>query len=236
MNHLLEAPLALAAGVFTVASPCILPVLPILFGSAAGVSIKTSGNASERTFGRNGPLMTMAGFIVTFTAFGLLLGAASSAVHVAQETLRNLSLLLLGGFGLLRIWSRPYDWLVARLPSFPVPSGGGFLLGASLGAVWTPCAGPVLASILVLVAGAQDIARSAWLLFLYAIGAAVPMLAILLGGQAVTQRVRVLARHSARLQQVFSVLIVVTALAMYLQYDVLVYARAADFFPQLKGL
>ncbi|HEX8605019.1 MAG TPA: cytochrome c biogenesis CcdA family protein [Pseudoduganella sp.] len=237
MNHLLEAPLALAAGVFTVASPCILPVLPILFGTAAGASANTSGNAPARTFGRNGPFMTMAGFIVTFTAFGMLLGAASSAVHVAQETLRNLSLLLLGVFGLLRIWSRPYDWLVARLPSFPLPAGGGgFQLGASLGAVWTPCAGPVLASILVLVAGAQDVARSAWLLFLYAVGAAVPMLAILLGGQAVTQRVRVLARHSARLQQVSGVLIVATALAMYLQYDVLVYARAADFFPQLKGL
>ncbi|WBS01482.1 cytochrome c biogenesis CcdA family protein [Pseudoduganella sp. SL102] len=223
MNHL-EAPLALAAGVFTVASPCILPVLPILFGSAAGAS------------GRSRPFMTMAGFIVTFTAFGLLLGAASSAVHVAQETLRNASLLLLGGFGLLRIWSRPYDWLMAKLPAFPLPSfrdsaSGGFLLGASLGAVWTPCAGPVLASILVLVAGAQDIARSAWLLFLYAAGAAVPMLAILLGGQAVTGRVRLLARHSARLQQVFGVLIVATALAMYLQYDVLIYAKAADYFP-----
>jgi cytochrome c biogenesis protein CcdA len=93
----------------------------------------------------------------------------------------------------------------------------------------------VLASILVLVAGAQDVGRSAWLLFLYAVGAAVPMLAILLGGQAVTQRVRVLARHSAGLQRAFGVLIVATALAMYLQYDVLIYAKAADFFPQLKG-
>ncbi|GGY08405.1 cytochrome c biogenesis protein CcdA [Massilia dura] len=227
MNHLLEAPLALAAGVFTVASPCILPVLPILFGTAAG-----SAGAPP---GRTRPFMTMAGFIVTFTAFGLLLGAASSAVHVAQETLRNVSLLLLGAFGLLRVWSRPYDWLVAKLPSLPVPSpgmtaGGGFLLGASLGAVWTPCAGPVLASILVLVVGAQDVARSAWLLFLYAVGAAVPMLAILLGGQAVTQRVRLLSRHSGRLQQLAGVLIAGTALAMYLQYDVLIYAKAADFF------
>ena len=69
-----------------------------------------------------------------------------------------------------------------------------------------------------------------------AVGAALPMLAILLGGQAVTRRVRLLARHGLRLQQVFGVLIVLTALAMYLQYDVLVYAKAADFFPQLKGL
>jgi cytochrome c biogenesis protein CcdA len=224
MNHLLEAPLAFGAGLFTVASPCILPVLPFLFGA---------GTAARDT---RQPLRTMAGFILTFTAAGLLLGAASSAVHVAQETLRNASLLLLGVFGLLRIWSRPYDWLVAKLPSLPAPSGGGFLLGASLGAVWTPCAGPVLASILVLVAGAQDITRSAWLLFLYALGAAIPMLGILYGGQAATQRVRVLARHSERLQQGFGLLIVLTAVAMYLQYDVLVYAKAAALFPTLKGL
>ncbi|QGZ38969.1 cytochrome c biogenesis protein CcdA [Pseudoduganella flava] len=227
MNHLLESPLAFGAGLFTVASPCILPVLPILLGA---------GSASREDVR---PLRTIAGFVITFTFVGMLLGAASSAVHVAQETLRNASLLLLGVFGLLRIWSRPYDWLVAKLPSVPVPAQGGFLLGASLGAVWTPCAGPVLASILVLVAGAQDVARSAWLLFLYALGAALPMLAILAGGQAVTGRVRLLARHSQRLQQVFGVLIVATAIAMYLQYDVLVYAKAASLFPnlpQLKGL
>jgi len=62
------------------------------------------------------------------------------------------------------------------------------------------------------------------------------MLAIIYGGQYITRRVRVVARHAPRLQQIFGVLVVLTALAIYLQYDVLVYARIATFLPSLKGL
>ncbi|WP_457831760.1 cytochrome c biogenesis CcdA family protein, partial [Staphylococcus aureus] len=67
---------------------------------------------------------------------------------------------------------------------------GGFVLGMTLGVVWTPCAGPVLGSILTLVATSSELAKSALLLFVYALGAGVPMLAIAYGGQYVTTRVR----------------------------------------------
>ena len=238
MHNLLESPLALLAGLLTIASPCILPVMPILLG--------TSVDRPDRVR----PLFIVAGFILTFASFAMLLGAVSSVVHVAQEALRNTGIALLALSGLLRLWPRPYDWLVARLqqplqrigasvaPGLKAGSsnGGGLVLGMSLGAVWTPCAGPVLASILVLVVKAQDLGWSAWLLTLYAIGAAIPMLAIIYGGQYMTQRVRVVARFAPRLQQGFGVLVMVTALAIYLQYDILAYAWIADFFPSLKGL
>ena len=106
----------------------------------------------------------------------------------------------------------------------------------SLGAVWTPCAGPVLAAILALVVKAQAPAWSAALLAAYALGAGMPMLAIIYGGQAATTRVRLLSRHAHRLQQVFGALVVATAAAIYLQYDVLAYAWASAYFPTLKGL
>ena len=73
---------------------------------------------------------------------------------------------------------------------------GGFLLGTTLGLVWTPCAGPVLGSILTVVATSKDTAWASTLLVVYAIGAAIPMLAIAYGGQAVTTRVRSIARIS----------------------------------------
>jgi hypothetical protein len=63
-----------------------------------------------------------------------------------------------------------------------------------------------------------------------------PMLAIIYGGQYITRRVRVLARHTHRIQQVFGVLVMLTALAIYLQYDVLAYAWIASYLPALKGL
>jgi cytochrome c-type biogenesis protein len=238
VHNLIEAPLAFLAGLLTIASPCILPVMPILFG--------TSVDRPDRVR----PLFIIAGFIVAFASLAMLLGAVSSTVHIAQQALRNSAIALLGLSGLLRLWPRPYDWLVASvqaplgrlwpaaLTGAPAGTGnaGGFVLGMSLGAVWTPCAGPVLASILVLVVKAQDLHWSGLLLALYAIGAAIPMLAIIYGGQFITRRVRVLARHTHRIQQVFGVLVMLTALVIYLQYDVLAYAWIASYLPALKGL
>jgi cytochrome c biogenesis protein CcdA len=234
MNNLIEAPLALLAGVLTIASPCVLPILPIVLGSTL------------QRVNRVRPLFIVAGFVLTFAALGMLLASASQHVVVAHETLRLTGIVMLMLTGLLMLWRRPYEWLMAHAgnalnrigPSAGSDSSGnlgGFLLGMSLGAVWTPCAGPVLASILVLVAKAQDIGWSATLLILYAIGAGIPMLIIAYGGQFITTRVRVIARHTHRLQQVFGVLILLTGLAIYLQYDVLIYAWIADFYPTLKG-
>ena len=72
----------------------------------------------------------------------------------------------------------------------------------------------MLASVLALVASEQNSAQAAGLLLAYALGAGLPMLAIAYGGQAVSQRVRVLARHGGRIRQVFGVLVIATAVAM----------------------
>ncbi|MEO5931956.1 MAG: cytochrome c biogenesis CcdA family protein [Duganella sp.] len=232
MNHLIELPLATLAGVLTIASPCVLPILPIVLGSTLQRSNPTR------------PLFIVAGFVVTFAALGMLLASASQHVVIAQETLRLAGIGMLMLTGLLMLWRRPYEWLMGRMGGLLNVGGpsadsggnaGGFVLGMSLGAVWTPCAGPVLASILVLVAKAQDIGWSATLLVLYALGAGIPMLVIAYGGQFMATRVRVLARHSHRLIQIFGVLILLTGLAIYFQYDVVIYAALADFFPTLKG-
>jgi len=153
---------------------------------------------------------------------------------------RSTSIVLLALFGLVRIWPEPYDRLIARvggpLQRLAAAGGtgsgnaGGFVLGLSLGAVWTPCAGPVLASILVLAAKAQDLVQSSTLLLVFAIGAGVPMLVIAYGGQAIATRVRGLSRYTQRLQQGFGVLLVLTAIAIYFQYDVLAYAWIANLF------
>ncbi|OZI26483.1 cytochrome C biogenesis protein [Bordetella genomosp. 9] len=226
---LIDPPLALLAGVLTIASPCVLPLLPVVLGSSV-----------ERA-GRLRPLFIVAGFVLAFAALGILLGLLSHSSGQVQEAVRSTSIVLLALFGLARLWPRPYDWLMARLGG-PVQrvaalganagsgNAGGFLLGMSLGAVWTPCAGPVLASILLLAARAQDVGQSSLLLLLYAIGAGIPMLAIAYGGKLVVGRVRRVARHAASLQRAFGVLLILTAAAIYFQYDVLAYAWIAGLF------
>lgn len=223
----IDPPIALLAGVSTIASPCVLPLLPVVLGSSV-----------ERA-GRLRPLFIVAGFVLAFAALGILLGLLSHASGRVQEAVRASSIVLLLLFGLARLWPRPYDRLMARLggplqriaalgDAGGAGNAGGFLLGVSLGAVWTPCAGPVLASILVLAARAQDIGHSSLLLLLYAIGAGMPMLAIAYGGKVAVRRVGRIARHTPVLQRAFGVLLILTAIAIYFQYDVLAYAWIAN--------
>ena len=226
---------ALLAGVVTVAAPCTLPVLPILLGASIG---ETS---------RARPAFIALGFIVSFAAVVVTFSAVTHVAGIDQDTLRTGAVVLLLGFGLLMIWPRlfeplsaPFRALVNRVDSVLVraPGGntGGFLLGTSLGLVWTPCAGPVLASILTLIASSNDLKWGALLLTVYAIGAAIPMLAIAYGGQVVTTRVRSVARISHRLQQGFGVVVVAFAVATYFQYDTLITAWLSDFYPTGKIL
>ena len=235
MHSIFDLPLATLAGILTIASPCVLPILPILLGTSLAQHSRTR------------PLFIAAGFVITFASLGMLLSVVSSQVDMAQEALRHTGIALLALAGLMRLWPAPYDWLMARAgplldrigasgAAAGDGNGGGFVLGMSLGAVWTPCAGPVLASILALVARAQDPAWSALLLTTYAIGAGIPMLAIAYGGQVATTSVRQLARHAEGLQKGFGALVLLTAIALYFQYDVLVYAWLADSLPQLKGI
>jgi cytochrome c biogenesis protein CcdA len=222
--------LALLAGILTIAAPCTLPMLPILLGASLGQT------------GKARPAWIALGFVISFSAVALLLSAITRVFDFDPNSLRTGAAILLLGFGLLMIWPMPFEWLSIRLSGLTnsVPSGGtgfrqgnigGFVLGTTLGLVWTPCAGPVLGSILTVVATSKDTAWASVLLVAYAIGAAIPMLAIAYGGQAVTARVRGIARISPRLQQGFGVVVIAFAIASYFQYDTLIVAWLTAFYP-----
>jgi cytochrome c-type biogenesis protein len=218
--------LALLAGVVTVAAPCTLPMLPILLGASVGQT------------GKVRPAMIALGFVMSFSMVALLLGAITRVFDFDPSTLRTGAAILLLGFGLLMIWPAPFEWLSIRFGGFsgnsPAPRQGmigGLVLGTTLGLVWTPCAGPVLGSILTIAATSKDTAWASLLLVVYAIGAALPMLVIAYGGQAVTTRVRSVARIAPRLQQGFGIVVIAFALLSYFQYDTLIVAWLTAFYP-----
>jgi cytochrome c-type biogenesis protein len=221
--------LALLAGVVTVAAPCTLPMLPILLGASVGQT------------GKARPAMIALGFVISFSAAALLLSAITRIFDFDPSSLRTAAAILLLGFGLLMIWPTPFEWLSVRVTGLATSSAGsatsrqgnigGFVLGTTLGLVWTPCAGPVLGSILTVVATSRDTAWASTLLVVYAIGAAIPMLAIAHGGQAVTTRIRSIARISPRLQQGFGIVVIAFAIASYFQYDTLIVAWLTAFYP-----
>jgi cytochrome c biogenesis protein CcdA/thiol-disulfide isomerase/thioredoxin len=174
-------PVAFLAGVITAVSPCVLPVLPIvLAGGADG--------------GRRRPYAIVAGLVVSFTVFTLSASALLSALGLPQDTLRDVAIallfvvaatLLVPQLGLLI--EAPLSRL-SRRPS--VDLGGGFLLGASLGLVFVPCAGPVLATVSVLAAEHRVGLRLVALTLFYAAGAGTVLLLIAIGGRRVTGRLR----------------------------------------------
>src|SRR5437879_8881334 len=197
---MLNLALALLAGIVTIAAPCTLPVLPILLGASVGHTSRLR------------LAMIALGFVLSFSVVALALSAVTRIFDFDPNCLRTGAAILLLGFGLLMIWPAPFEWLSIRISGLTnVGSAGitsrqgttgGFVLGTTLGLVWTPCAGPVLGSILTVVATSRDTAWARVLLVVYAIGAALPMLAIAYGGQAVPTRVRVLDSHHPKMNQI----------------------------------
>lgn len=225
---MLNAVLALFAGVATIAAPCTLPVLPILLGASIGRA------------NRLRPAAIALGFVISFSFVALALNALTRVFDFDPNVLRDGATALLALFGLLMIFPAAYERLGGWINLPTIDTGelaaqrgaaGGLLLGAALGLVWTPCAGPILASILTLVATSTDIATSSGLLVLYALGAAIPMLAIAYGGQALTTRVRSIARFAPRLRQAFGVIVIAIAAATWLHYDTQIVAWLTNFYP-----
>ena len=199
--------IGLAAGFITAISPCVLPVLPIVFAGGA-------------TGGRRKPFAIIAGLVLSFTAFTLFGVWLLRKLGLPEDLLRNLAiaLLFLVAATLLfpkveEIVQRPFLRLTRR-PSGDL--GGGLLLGASLGLVFVPCAGPVLAAITV-VGATQDVGfRAVVLTLAYAIGAAIPMLLVAIGGRAGMNALR---PHAHRIRQVLGVVVGLTALAIAFNVD-----------------
>ncbi|HUO49919.1 MAG TPA: cytochrome c biogenesis protein CcdA, partial [Acidimicrobiales bacterium] len=186
------------AGVIAGISPCIVPVLPVVLVAGA-----TGTDVAAR---RRRSVAVVAGLVVAFSVLTLAGSAVLSALGLPQDLLRDLGLVVLGlfGLGLLvpavgRLVERPFARL--RGPQ-PRASAGGFVLGLGLGAVFVPCAGPVLAAITVLGATHHVGLGGALLTLSFAVGAAVPLLALALAGDALVDRTAALRTRTPLLRTV----------------------------------
>jgi len=202
---------AFVAGVITSLSPCMLPVLPlILAGSASSMD-------------RRRPYVIIAGLVLSFTVFTLAGAALLSALGLPEDLLRDLAIaaMLVMAASLLSrrvawLLERPFLFLTRRSPS---TDGNGLVLGLSLGLVFVPCAGPVLAAVSVLTASGDVGPRIVLVTGAYAIGAAIPMLAIAIGGQRLTSGVKFLRTHAVSTRMVAGVLMGAGALAIAFGLD-----------------
>ena len=168
---------AFGAGLFTVLSPCVLPILPIVFGSA-----------SSR--GRLDSLALAAGVAVSFTAVGLFIATIGFSLGVDETLFHRLAGAMLVVFGLVLLTPRLQVALETALGPFSTWAGGkdaGFeasgpmgqaALGALLGAVWSPCVGPTLGAASLLASQGKNLPAVAATMLVFGLGASLPLLAV----------------------------------------------------------
>ncbi|HCR81469.1 MAG TPA: hypothetical protein DIV47_03255 [Candidatus Pacebacteria bacterium] len=205
---------AFLAGIVTILSPCILPVLPIVLAGSVGE-------------GKKRPLGIVAGFVLSFTFFTLFLTILISRLGVSADALRNVAVVVILFFGASLLLPQLQVWLEKLFSRFSQLApreqkdgfGGGFLLGISLGLLWTPCVGPILASVISLALIGSVTSTALLITLAYALGTGLPMLAITYGGRRLLDKTPWITKNLKRIQQLFGVVMILTALAIYLQWD-----------------
>jgi cytochrome c biogenesis protein CcdA/thiol-disulfide isomerase/thioredoxin len=218
--------IAFVAGMVTAISPCVLPVLPIVFaGSATGE--------------RRRPFAVIAGLVASFTTFTLAAAALLSALGLPDDLLRNIAIgvVLAMGLGLLipqigHLLERPFRALGRRLPG---DVGGGFLLGVSLGLLFTPCAGPIIAAVATVAATERFTASAVFVTLAYALGAGLVLLGLALlarRGLSLTP----LKQRAPFVRRVLGATIVAAAIVMALGLDTRLATKVPGYTQALQGL
>ena len=202
--------IAFGAGVLSVLSPCVLPLLPAIMAYS-----------SER--GKLRPLAIVIGLCISFTAMGVIFSAFGSAVYAYRGYMETIAEITIIALGIVMLFDLPvFDRLSALAPQLTSRSTqgaglfGGLLLGLSLGIVWIPCIGPLIGSVLMTVIPAGDILYGGTVLFIYSLGLAIPMLGIAYATSALTGQVRGLSRHSMLIRRIAGGVLILVGLGMVL--------------------
>ncbi len=214
------------AGAATALSPCVLPVLPIALSAGA-------------TGGRRRPLGIVAGLAVSFTFATVALVYVISALGLPDDLLRKLAIFVLLAFGVSLmippVAARLEAWLsrFAGIAGGPRSGGGdgfwsGVAVGGSLGFVYAPCAGPILAGVITVSASQSFSSGRLAVALSYGLGSAVVLYFLMLGGRRV---IAPLARRGTGFQVAMGAVMVVVALAMLGNYDVKFQNRIASSLP-----
>lgn len=230
--------LGLLGGFITGISPCILPVLPVIFFAGGADSARSGPDAEQGGDGRRRasrwrPYQVVGGLVVSFSLLTLLGTLVLSALRLPQDLIRVLGIgfLVLVGLGMIlprlqHLLEKPFS----RLPQRQVdPRRGGFLVGLALGMVYVPCAGPVLAAIAVAGATGSIGADTVALTCSFAVGTAVPLLFFALAGRGLAERMKSFRRRQKGIRAAAGALMICLALALALDLPARIQRAVPDY-------
>lgn len=215
------------AGIATVLSPCILPLLPIILSASIAS-------------GKRRPMGIVVGFVISFSFFALALTAIVRATNLSPDALRSVAVVILFLFGMTMLIPKiqlVFEKILTKLSGFAKQSDestgfwGGIIVGASLGLIWTPCVGPIMASVLTLAATSSVTIQAVFITLAYAIGTAVPMFFIIYGGRGLLNKVPFLVKNTEKIQKAFGVLLILLAIGIFYNIDRRFQSYILDKFP-----
>ena len=219
--------IALLAGVVTAISPCVLPVLPIVFAGGAS-------SASRRR-----PIAIVAGIVVAFTTSLLVLTWLLSKLGLPQDLLRNIAIALLFVVAAMLIFPRfavLIERPLSRLSRRPAGGlGGGFLLGLSLGLVFVPCGGVIQGYIAAQAATVGDLGfQTVAITIAYALGVALPLLVIARGARTAVG-LRAFRAHAQTIRVALGVLVAASGFAIVFHVDQTLQTKLPNYTYFLQG-
>ncbi len=218
---------AFIAGIFSISSPCCLPLIPIFLAHVTSHSVGRTGGQARGTMLRHA-IAYVAGFSLVFVALGAALGAAGvfagSLDFIAQN---RFWMVRIGGALLVLLGLQQLGWIsvpgLNRARRLEVAATGApgslpssFLVGVSFGAGWSPCVGPILGAILTMAAGQGSIERATWLLTAYALGMAIPFLLIAFAVGTVPTLLRSLNQRMAMITTISGAVMIGVGMIMVL--------------------
>lgn len=206
--NFIEVGLSFLEGLALIASPCILPILPLI--------LSTSVDSGKRR-----PFGIITGFILSFTIFALLSRELVAILHINLDYIKYGSLILLTMFGIIMIFESLANRFSGWTQRFATQGStlsanskdgylGGVLIGSLIGLVWTPCAGPILAVALVQIIRQQNNLNAVFLILAFAVGAGIPMLIISLTGRQLMLKLKFLSTHAHVVRKLLGVIILIS--------------------------
>ena len=233
--------IGLLGGLITGISPCVLPVLPVILLSAGAQGARGDGGEPDGGLAsRFHPYLVVTGLVVSFTVFTLLGSTLLSLLHLPQDLIRWVGIIMLALIGLgmmvprvMEVLERPF----ARFQRFggsKNPSNG-FLLGLVLGAAYVPCAGPVLAAVAVAGATGRIGVDTVALALSFAVGTAIPLLAFALAGRGITERIRAFRTRQRAIRITAGVVMLGLSVALVLDAPAALQRRLPDYTASLQA-
>lgn len=210
---LILAIFAFLSGIITILSPCILPILPIVLSGSIG--------------GRSKPFGVVTGFIASFTLFTLLLSSIVQLLNIPPERVRIFAVIIIISFGIVLVIPKvqlQFEIIISKfikVKNKKQKSGfiGGFIVGTSLGIVWTPCVGPIMASVVSLAISQQVDGGAVIIILAYSLGTSIPMFGIMVGSRNLLNRFPKITNNTAKLQRIFGLVMITVGILIAVGLD-----------------